>query len=121
MSFAAFLQQYVKPSRWWRRHRTVQVTIWPRWLAQALCPHVHKQLVMWDVEGKTKTSMCLDCYKHVMEANDCAHGEVKISVWETVGTELVPRAYVCEHCGVELEMKDLPSGVQIRHLTIGDK
>ena len=121
MSFAAFVQQYVKPSRWWRRHRTVQITVWPRFLAQALCPHIRKQTIAWDVENKTKTSMCLDCHKHVEETNDCLHGEVQVSMWETEGTELVPRAYRCDHCGVGLEMKELPSGVQIRHLTIGDR
>ena len=98
----------------------MQVTVWPRFLAQALCPHIRKQMIMWDVEAKTKTSMCLDCHKHVTEVNDCAHGEVRPSMWETADgqTKLVPRAYRCDNCGVGLEAKDLPSGVMITHLNI---
>jgi len=119
MSFAAFVQQYVKPSRWWRRKKTVEITIWPRFLAQYLCPHLNKQMIMWDVEARTKTSMCLDCYKHVMEKNDCAHGEVHGHMYETEGVRLVPRSYLCDHCGVELEQKDLPTDVRIAHISIG--
>jgi hypothetical protein len=119
MSLSAFLQQYVKPSRWWRRHKTIQVTIWPKFLAQILCPHIHKQLVMWDVEKKTKTHMCLDCHKNVEERNDCVHGEVRVHGVETVLNRLVPFSYVCEHCGIELERKDLPSGATVTNLIMG--
>jgi len=112
MSLTAFLQQYVKPSRWWRRQRTIQITVWPRWLAQVLCPHLYKQLAMWDADSKTKTNLCLDCHKLVEELNDCAHGEV--TVWATNFSQ--PLTYKCEHCGVELEFKNLPKGVRIIHL-----
>jgi hypothetical protein len=118
MSIAAFVQQYIKPSRWWRRHKTVEITIWPRFLAQRLCPHKFKQMIMWDTEEKTKTSMCLDCHKHILERNDCAHGEVHGHMYETEGIRLVPRSYLCDHCGVELEPKDLPTEVRIAHLNI---
>lgn len=120
MSLSAFLQQYIKPSRWWRRRRTIQVTVRPQWLAQALCPHVRKQLIMWSVEDKTKTSLCLDCYKHIEEFNYCVHDEVRVRVLETReitpghrSAQLVPRSYLCEYCGVELEPKDLPHGVRV--------
>jgi len=119
MSLSAFLQPYIKPSRWWRRKRSIQVTIWPQFLAQALCPHARKSMIMFDVENRTKTSMCLDCYKHIEETNDCEHGEVRVSVMETVGGQLVPRGFRCEHCSVELEVKDLPRGVRIAHLNMG--
>jgi hypothetical protein len=132
MSLSAFLQLYVKPSRWWRRQRSIQITVWPKFLAQALCPHENKQLVSWDVEKKTLTNMCLDCYKHVEETNDCVHGEVRVHSMETVNlgrapapfggrksAQLVARTYLCEHCGVELEPKDLPPDVKVGHLNIG--
>jgi hypothetical protein len=118
MGLAAFIQQYVKPSRWWRRQKTIEVVIWPRFLAQWLCPHNYKQMIMFSVEEKTKTSMCLDCHKHVLERNDCAHAEVHGHMYETEGTRLVPRSYVCDHCGVELAQKDLPTGVRVAHLNI---
>lgn len=113
MSLSAFLQAVCQPSRWWRRKRTIQVTLWPQWLAQRLCPHLKKHLIMWDVQKKIKTSICYDCYKHIEETNGCAHPEVLISVVETVGRQLVPRTFRCEHCGVELELNDLPHGVRI--------
>lgn len=121
MSLSAFLQAYIKPTRWWRRHKTVQITVWPRWLAQALCPHIKKQTIGWDVEQKTKMSLCLDCHKHLLEVNDCAHGEVSVFVVETVENQLVVRSYRCEHCNVELQPKDLPHGTRIIHLNaLGD-
>jgi|SRR5271170_3517775 len=118
MSLTAFLQQYVKPTRWWRRKRSIEITLWPRFLAQALCPHIPKQLVAWDVDKKLKISMCLDCHKHVEEINDCFHGEVGVCMVETVGTQLVPRSFRCDHCGVELEMSDLPQGVRIKNMGV---
>lgn len=30
---------YVKPSKWWRRRKVISITIWPQWIAEALCPH----------------------------------------------------------------------------------
>jgi hypothetical protein len=132
MSLSAFLQQYVKPSRWWRRQRTIQITVWPKFLAQALCPHENKQMIMWDVATKLKTSLCIDCYKHIEETNDCAHGEVSIHAVETINlsnapapfggrrsAQLIPRSYLCEHCGVELETKDLPHGVRVVQNDLG--
>ena len=118
MSLTAFLQQYVKPTRWWRRRRTIQLTIWPRWIAQALCPHKPKQLIGFDVEARIKTSLCLDCHKHIDEHNDCFHGEVSVCMMETVGTQLIPRSFRCEHCGVELSPVDLPDGVMVKNIGI---
>jgi hypothetical protein len=92
----------------------------PQFLAQALCPHIHKQLIMWDVDSKTKTNICLDCHKHIDESNDCGHDEVRVCVVETVGKQLVPRGYRCENCGAEFEMKDLPKGVRIVHLSVNN-
>lgn len=103
-----------------RSQRTNQDTVRPGFVVQALCPHIHKQLIMWDVDNKTKTNMCLDCHKHIEEPNDCAHDEVRMCVVETVGKQLVPRCYGCELCGVELEMTDLPKGVRIVHLSVND-
>src|SRR5260370_1275305 len=116
MSFAGFLQEYVKPSRWWRRQKTVEITIWPRFLAQALCPHGPKRMIMWDVESKLKVSMCLDCHKHIEERNDCAHGEVHGHMYETEGTRLVPRSYLCDHCGVEVAARDEPGALGLVHV-----
>lgn len=126
MSLTAFIQQYIKPSRWWRRQRTIQVTVWPRWLAQILCPHARKQPVMWDAANKTKTDLCLDCYKHIEEVNDCIHGEVRVHAMETINlgnapapfggkksAQLIPRSFLCEHCGVELALGDLPHDARI--------
>src|SRR5271163_4106557 len=94
---AGFVQAYIKPSRWWRRQKSFQITLWPRWAAQILCPHLHKQLWMYSVEAKTITSQCLDCHKNVTEHNDCAHGEVTWGSWETIkGTE-IPRSFRCQH------------------------
>jgi hypothetical protein len=118
MELIAFLQQYVRPSRWWRRRKTVEVTVWPRFLAQRLCPHKPKQLMGWDVAAGTKLSLCLDCHKTVLETNDCAHAEVHGHMYETEGTRLVPRSYLCDHCGVELSQGDLPAGVRVAHINI---
>ena len=118
MSLSAFLQQYVKPTRWWRRRRTIQFTVWPRWIAQALCPHIPKQMIMFDVVLRTKTSLCLDCHKHLEEINDCVHAEVSVCMVETVGAQLVPRSFRCDHCGVELEMHQLPTDVKVSNLNL---
>lgn len=113
MSISAFLQAVCQPSRWWRRQRTIQVTVWPQWLAQWLCPHLKTHLIMWDVQQKTKTVICFDCYKRIEEINDCAHPEVLVHAVETIGKQLLPRSFRCEHCGVELSLQDLPDGVKI--------
>ena len=113
MSISAFLQAIVAPSRWWRRQRTIQVTIWPKWLAQRLCPHLKTHLIMWDVEKRIKTSVCYDCYKHIQTSNDCTHSEVQVWVVETVGAALIPRTFRCLHCDVMLRACDLPPGVVI--------
>jgi len=118
MSLTAFLQQFVKPSRWWRRRRTIEITVWPRSFAQALCPHSVRQMIMFDVEAKTKTGMCRDCHKHIEEPNNCIHSNVKVCMMETVGTQLLPRSYTCDLCGVELEPKDLPKDVQIAYVNL---
>lgn len=115
MSFSLFVQQYVKPSRWWRRQKSIQITIWPRWIAQAFCPHASKQPMMWDVDKKLIASMCMDCHKHIEQTNDCIHGEVLVHVVETVGRQLLPRTFRCQHCGAELELKHLPHGVRVLH------
>jgi hypothetical protein len=123
MSLSPFLQAIVQPSRWWRRQRTVEVTLWPRWIAQALCPHLKKHIIRWDASTKTVVSICFDCYKQVEEPNDCAHGEVRTHAYETVNlgraTQLAVRSYKCEHCGLELLPKELPNGVRITHLNAG--
>jgi len=59
MSFAGFMMAIQPPSRWWRRPRSIQFTLWPSWLAQALCPHTPK--TFWS-EDKT-VWRCEDCYK----------------------------------------------------------
>jgi len=73
---------------------------------------------MFDVEAKTKISLCLDCHMHIPEINDCIHGEVSVHMVETVVNQLVPRSFLCDHCGVELEMKDLPHGVRIKNVGV---
>ena len=113
MSLSAFLQAIVAPTRWWRRQRTIEMTVWSKWLAQWLCPHLKTQLVMADVQKKTRTFICFDCYKQMEQVNDCIHGEVQVSVVETIGRSLVPRTFRCQHCGVQLEANDLPAGVVI--------
>ena len=58
MSFSGFLALIPKPTRWWRRPRNIQVTLWPDWLARALCPHEVK-----DFFSDDKTIWrCRDCY-----------------------------------------------------------
>lgn len=122
MNFQYFVQQYVQPSRWWRRARTIELTIWPRFLAQALCPHLLKQTIMWDVVGKSKTSMCLDCRKHINETNDCAHGEVTVfaSTQDAKTQQPIPVTFQCTKCGVELKYTDMPRGVVVRDLQVGN-
>ncbi len=111
---AAFLQTYIKPSRWWRRHKTVELTIWPRFIAQALCPHVHKQPIMWGFpDSKSITFQCVDCHKRIVEVNDCAHKAVTWSSWETIKGMDIPQSFRCENCGASMFTKDLPKDVKI--------
>lgn len=72
---------------------------------------------MFDVDSHSKTSLCLDCHRHIEEFNDCLHYEVSVSMVETVGTRLVPRSYRCDHCGVELEERHLSSDVWITNFS----
>jgi hypothetical protein len=111
--FAGFVQTYIKPSRWWRRHKTVQLTIWPRFIAQALCPHIHKNPVMWSNDLKKVTLQCIDCHKRVEEAIDCNHSEVTWASWENIKGVDIPHSYRCELCGCPLWNKDLPKNVKI--------
>ena len=64
---------------------------------------------MWDTEKKSVTKMCTDCHKHIVEVNDCAHGEVSVFATENQA----PLSYRCEHCGIELEFRHLPKGVRV--------
>jgi hypothetical protein len=111
--FAGFVQAYIKPSRWWRRHKTIELTIWPRFVAQRLCPHVHKNPVMWSHDLKTVTFQCIDCHKRIEEVNDCAHGEVAWASWENIKGVDIPHSFRCEHCHAPLFNKDLPKDVKI--------
>ena len=37
MSLQGLVQIIPAPSRWWRRPHSISITLWPSWLAQALC------------------------------------------------------------------------------------
>lgn len=111
MNLAGFVQTWIKPSRWWRRSRTIQVTIWPKFIAQSLCPHVHKNPIMWGMTGdkqNTVTYLCVDCHKRIKEVNECAHGEVSLSAWEDLNGQKIPHSFRCEHCGQPLAPSQLP-------------
>ena len=56
---------YISPSKWWRRAHGFQINFWPKWLAQALCPH--DQEIMITVGSETGWSMgqCPDCQKFI--------------------------------------------------------
>lgn len=59
MSLQGLVQIIPAPSRWWRRPHSISITLWPSWLAQALCPHNPKtyfsdDLTIW---------RCEDCFK----------------------------------------------------------
>lgn len=50
------------PSRWWRREKTLRITLWPQWLAQRLCWHpVFRPWI--GMEGEDASYRCEDCYK----------------------------------------------------------
>jgi hypothetical protein len=61
------LETYIPPKNWWRRERKVQVSIWPRWLAQLLCPHEVVGVMAFSSNvGETSGtlhSQCSECYK----------------------------------------------------------
>jgi hypothetical protein len=117
MSITGFLQAYVKPSRWWRRQKSIEITVWPRFLAQAFCPHIHKQLVSWDNDKKTRTDMCIDCHKWVTVPNECMHAEVTWASWDTDfkhTNQPTPLDYRCLHCGVLVEARELIPGTKIQ-------
>jgi hypothetical protein len=59
MSFAGFMMAVPPVSRWWRRPHKIQITLWPDWLAQALCPHNPKTFFSEDKE----VWRCEDCFK----------------------------------------------------------
>jgi hypothetical protein len=120
MSFAGFVQQYIKPSRWWRRHKSIEVTIWPRFLAQALCPHIHANPFMWDIENNTRTMQCIDCHKRFTEATNCAHGEVEVSMHELVEGKMIPYTFHCTHCGMPLDKTEVPKGAVITAPNLGN-
>lgn len=104
---------YVKPSRWWRRARTFQLTVWPSWLAQALCPHTQKNPIMWFPEKKTITYHCVDCHKHIEVVNDCLHGEVEIASSMVIGGKEIPSGYRCLHCGQPLSLLEVNSSTKV--------
>jgi DNA-directed RNA polymerase subunit RPC12/RpoP len=113
MNIAGFVQAYIKPSRWWRRRKSVEVTIWPQFLAQALCPHVASHPIMWDTERKTITYQCIDCHKHITEANPCAHGGVVPHSTDRFAKETIVRSYLCAQCGLELQPSELPKDAKV--------
>jgi hypothetical protein len=60
-----FVQVINPPSRWWRRGHKLQITLWPDWLAQALCPHKTKTFFsdFNDVDDDSTIWRCEDCFK----------------------------------------------------------
>ena len=118
MSIAAFVQAYIRPSRWWRRGKSIEVTIWPSFLAQALCPHIHQQPIMWDTEHKTVTRQCIDCHKRITVADDCPHSKVVVSAWSDKSgapapSLSVPTVFRCQLCGFGLLHAELPQGALV--------
>ncbi len=114
MSITGFVQAYFKPSRWWRRRKSIEITVWPQFLAQALCPHIHRQAVMWDIENRTITYRCIDCHKHTLVANPCGHSRrVSPYATERFAGMTTPRSYLCEDCGMELQSSELPRDAKV--------
>jgi len=64
-SLQGFLQIIPPASRWWRRGKKIQITLWPDWLAQALCPHNHKTFFsdFNKVDENQIVWRCEDCFK----------------------------------------------------------
>jgi hypothetical protein len=64
MSFAGFMRIVPPASRWWRRPRSISITLWPTWLAQALCPHDAKVYFgVSDTPDEKNIWRCEDCFK----------------------------------------------------------
>jgi len=64
MSLANFVQILPAPTRWWRRGYKLQITLWPDWLAQALCPHDAKVYFgVSDTPDEENIWRCNDCFK----------------------------------------------------------
>ncbi len=64
MSITGFVQAYFKPSRWWRRRKSIEITVWPQFLAQALCPHDAKVYFgVSDTPEEKNIWRCEDCFK----------------------------------------------------------
>ena len=57
MNFTGFMQVIPKPTHWWRRPHQIHFSLWPAWLAQALCPHKVKTYFTDD------QWRCDDCFK----------------------------------------------------------
>ncbi len=59
---------YIPPTKWWRREHSIQVPVWPRWLAQWICPHVTTHVVAWGDTEQENINACSDCYRwHVRQ------------------------------------------------------
>jgi len=56
-------------TKWWIQGHYIQVPIWPRWLAQILCPHIVQDCVgtYKDLEGvgSGELFVCRDCDKWI--------------------------------------------------------
>jgi hypothetical protein len=64
MSLSNFMMSIPPVSRWWRREHKIQITLWPDWLAQALCPHKPKTFFGPSDEPQDKNMWrCEDCFK----------------------------------------------------------
>jgi hypothetical protein len=93
------------PSRWWRRERVIQISYWPRWLAQLLCPHEEKNPYSWAMDGSNRISYnCVDCYKRIVETNTCAHTHIHVNAWirSSANGEDIPKGWKCSSCGMPL-------------------
>ena len=108
MSITGFVTQYIPPSRWWRRAKSVTINIWPEWLAQALCPHERMTPYMWggmDLDSETGPSTseiwerCEDCHKCIVRENKCKHEHQSVAMYETVNGVDTPVNYSCDDCG----------------------
>lgn len=100
-------QQYIPPTKWWRRQIRIQVTVWPEWLAQLLCPHEHVRPFTWG--EKDITVQCCDCYRRITKPNVCTHPDelLQADAFEYEGPHAlpfedrkeIPVGWHCENCG----------------------